>query len=105
MSTFHSLRIKDIKRETPNAVSIAFEIPDNLKDDFKFIAGQYINLKTHFEGEEIRKAYSICSAPGGNELRVAIKAVKNGGFSVFANEQLAVGDTMEVGVPEGKFVF
>ncbi len=105
MSTFHSLKIKDIKRETPGAVSIAFEVPDNLKDDFKFIAGQYINLKTHFEGEEVRKAYSICSAPGGSELRVAIKAVKNGGFSVFANEQLAVGDTMEVGVPEGKFVF
>lgn len=105
MSTFHSLTIKDIRRETPNAVSIAFEIPANLKDEFKFIAGQYINIKTHYNGEEVRKAYSICSSPNGNELRVAIKAVKNGGFSVFANEKLSVGDTMEVGVPEGKFTF
>ncbi|WP_294823967.1 ferredoxin--NADP reductase [uncultured Flavobacterium sp.] len=105
MSTFHSLAIKDIRRETPQAVSIAFEIPERLKEDYKFTAGQYINIKTLFEGEEIRKAYSICSAPGSNELRVAIKAVRNGGFSVFANEKLVPGDTMEVGTPEGKFTF
>lgn len=105
MSTFHQLKIKDIKRETPHAVSIAFEIPENLKEEYKFIAGQYINLKTNYEGKEIRKAYSICSAPGSNELRVAIKAVKQGGFSVFANEKLSVGDIMEVGTPEGKFTF
>ncbi|TRW22652.1 ferredoxin--NADP reductase [Flavobacterium zepuense] len=105
MSTFHPLIIKDVKRETPGAVSIAFEIPANLREDYNFTAGQYINIKTQFEGEEIRKAYSICSAPGSGELRVAIKAVKNGGFSVFANEKLAAGDSMEVGTPEGKFTF
>ncbi|WP_417356039.1 2Fe-2S iron-sulfur cluster-binding protein [Flavobacterium sp.] len=105
MSTFHSLTIKDIRRETPGAVSIAFEIPENLKNEYKFIAGQYINIKSVYNGEEYRKAYSICSSPNSNELRVAIKAVKNGGFSVFANEQLAVGDTLEVGIPEGKFTF
>jgi len=105
MSSFHSLAIKDIRRETPHAVSIAFEIPANLKEDYAFMAGQYINLKTHFEGQEIRKAYSICSAPGSDELRVTIKAIKNGNFSVFANEKLAVGDKMEVGTPEGKFTF
>ena len=105
MSTFHSLTIKDIRRETPNAVSIAFEIPENLKNEYKFIAGQYINIKSVYNGEEYRKAYSICSSPNSDELRVAIKAVKNGGFSVFANEKLAVGDTIEVGIPEGKFIF
>ncbi|KGO92692.1 ferredoxin--NADP reductase [Flavobacterium subsaxonicum] len=105
MSTFHPLKIKDVTRETPGAVSIAFEIPENLREDYNFLAGQYINIKTQFEGEEIRKAYSICSAPGSGELRVAIKAVKNGGFSVYANEKLAAGDTMEVATPEGKFTF
>ena len=105
MSTFHPLIIKDIKKETPHAVSIAFAVPEGLRDQYNFTAGQYINIKTQFEGEEIRKAYSICSAPGSGELRVAIKAVKNGGFSVFANERLAVGDTMEVGTPEGNFTF
>jgi len=105
MSTFYPLIIKDIKKETPHAVSIAFAVPDGLRGQYNFTAGQYINIKTQFEGEEIRKAYSICSAPGSGELRVAIKAVKNGGFSVFANEKLAVGDTMEVGTPEGNFTF
>jgi ring-1,2-phenylacetyl-CoA epoxidase subunit PaaE len=105
MSTFHTLTIKDVRRETPQAVSIAFDIPEKLKDDYRFNAGQYINIKTEFEGQEVRKAYSICSSPQSGELRVAIKAVKNGGFSVFANEKLAAGDTMEVGTPEGKFVF
>lgn len=105
MSTFHSLKIKEVRRETPQAVSIAFEVPAHLEQDYAFKAGQYINIKTQFEGQEIRKAYSICSAPGSGDLRVAIKAVKNGGFSVFANEKLAAGDTMEVGTPEGNFTF
>lgn len=106
MSAFHPLIIKDVRKETPHAVSIAFTIPDHLSEDFKFVAGQYINLKTHFEGKEVRKAYSICSAPGSGELRVAIKAVRHGGgFSVFANDRLKPGDVMEVGVPEGKFTF
>jgi len=105
MSTFHTLTIKDVRRETPQAVSIAFDIPEKLKEDYRFTAGQYINIKTEFEGQEVRKAYSICSSPQSGELRVAIKAVKNGGFSVYANEKLAAGDTMEVGTPEGKFVF
>lgn len=105
MSDFHTLKIKDIRRETPGAVSIAFDIPESLINDYKFTAGQYINLKTQFEGQEVRKAYSICSSPNSGELRVAIKAVQNGGFSDYANEKLAVGDTMEVGTPEGKFIF
>ena len=105
MSTFNKLTIKDIRRETPGAVSIAFDVPDNLKDDYKYIAGQYINLKTEYEGEDVRKAYSICSSPNCGELRVAIKATQSGGFSAYANESLAVGDVMEVGTPEGKFVF
>lgn len=105
MSTFHSLKIKEVRRETPQAVSIAFDVPAHLTQDYAFKAGQYINIKTQFEGQEIRKAYSICSAPGSGDLRVAIKAVKNGGFSVFANEKLAAGDSMEVGTPEGNFTF
>lgn len=105
MSTFHSLKIKEVRRETPQAVSIAFDVPAHLTQDYAFKAGQYINIKTQFEGQEIRKAYSICSAPGSGDLRVAIKAVKNGGFSVFANEKLAAGDTIEVGTPEGNFTF
>ncbi len=105
MSSFYKLQIKEVKRETDQAVSIAFAIPDELKPAYQFVAGQYVNLKLTLDGEEIRRAYSICSAPDSGELRIAIKSVKNGHFSAFANQNLKVGDLIEVGQPEGKFTF
>ncbi len=105
MSTFYKLSIKEIKRETPQTISVLFNIPNEYKDFYKFSAGQYVNLKLTLDGEEIRRAYSICSSPNSNELRIAIKSVKNGRFSKFANEQLAAGNIIEVGTPEGKFTF
>jgi ring-1,2-phenylacetyl-CoA epoxidase subunit PaaE len=105
MSTFYKLNIKEIKRETKDAVSVVFNVPLEFQDFYKFTAGQYLNLKLTLDGEEIRRAYSICSAPDSGELRIAVKAVKNGLFSKFANEKLAVGNTIEVGTPEGKFTF
>jgi ring-1,2-phenylacetyl-CoA epoxidase subunit PaaE len=105
MSSFYKLNIKEVKRETPNAVSILFNIPSELQPTYKFIAGQYINLKLTLDGKEIRRAYSICSSPNSGELRIAIKAVKNGNFSKFANDNLKAGDILEVGQPEGKFTF
>lgn len=105
MSSFYKLQIKEIKRETTNAVSIVFSIPTELKPVFQFIAGQYVNLKLTLNGEEIRRAYSICSSPKSGELRIAIKSVKNGLFSKFANENLKAGDILEVSQPEGRFIF
>ena len=105
MSTFYKLSIKEIKRETAAAVSIVFNIPEELKSFYQFIAGQYVNLKLTLDGQELRRAYSICSSPESGELRIAVKAVKNGFFSTFANEKLAVGNVIEVGTPEGKFTF
>ncbi|WP_457618929.1 2Fe-2S iron-sulfur cluster-binding protein [Lutibacter sp.] len=104
MSKFHKLTIKEVKKETENAVSILFKIPSNLKGDFQFIAGQYITLKMVLNGQEIRRAYSICSSPNSNELRIAIKKIKNGLFSVFATTKLKEGDILEVSNPEGKFI-
>jgi ring-1,2-phenylacetyl-CoA epoxidase subunit PaaE len=105
MSSFYKLNIKEVKRETKDAVSILFNVPAELQSNYKFVAGQYINLKLTLDGEEIRRAYSICSAPESGELRIAVKAVKNGLFSQFANAKLKAGDTLEVGSPEGKFTF
>ena len=105
MSAFYKLNISEIKRETSEAVSIVFNVPNELKDNYKFVAGQYLNLKLTLDGQEIRRAYSICSSPESGELRISVKAVKNGVFSQFANTQLKVGDTLEIGTPEGKFTF
>ena len=104
MSDFHSLSISEVKKETPHAVSISFHIPGSLKNEFSFKAGQYITLKHIVEGKEIRRAYSICSSPNSNTLRVGIKSVPNGLFSVFANTRLKKGDTLDVMPPEGKFI-
>lgn len=104
MFKFHSLTIKEIKKETQNAVSVLFDIPNDLKEEFKFIAGHYINIKKIIAGEELRRAYSICSAPNSGDLRVAIKAVDNGAFSVFATTILKEGDILDVSKPLGKFI-
>ncbi|WP_316634757.1 ferredoxin--NADP reductase [uncultured Flavobacterium sp.] len=105
MPSFLKLIIKEVKRETNDAVSVLFNVPEELKPDYKFIAGQYVNLKLTLDNQEIRRAYSICSSPESGELRIAVKSVKNGLFSEFANTRLKAGDVLEVAHPEGKFTF
>lgn len=100
---FHSLKVKDIKRETDDCVSVALEVPEQLADDFKFVPGQYLTFRRNDGEVEIRRSYSICAAPSDCELRVAIKKVEQGKFSTFANEQLQVGDELEVMPPMGNF--
>lgn len=105
MSGFHKLSIKNITRVTDKAVSIGFNVPENLKDQFQFKAGQYITLKTQIDGNDIRRDYSLCVSPHSGNLKVAVKEVENGTFSVYANHTLKVGDDIEVGSPKGRFVF
>jgi len=104
MSKFHKLTIQKIIKETTDAVSILFNVPANLKEEFSFKAGQYITLKAIINKSEVRRAYSICASPNSNELKVAIKAVSNGVFSTFATSVLKDGDALEVSPPEGKFI-
>lgn len=103
MATFQNVTIQEIKPETANAVSVVFNIPENLKSDFNFTAGQYITLQTKINNQEVRRAYSICSTPQSGEIRVAVKAVENGTFSVYATSNLKVGDAIEISAPEGRF--
>lgn len=105
MATFYKLVIKEIHRETDQAVSIAFQVPTELQSIYSFIAGQYVTVKLTLDGQDIRRAYSICASPKSGELRITVKAVKYGLFSQFANTHLKVGDVLEVGMPEGKFIF
>ena len=104
MATFYKVNIQEVKQETANAVSVLFEIPQHLKAEFNFTAGQYITLQKVINGEEIRRAYSICSTPKSGDVRVAIKKVENGTFSVFATSDLKAGDEIEISVPEGRFL-
>ena len=102
---FHSLKIKDVRRETEDAVSLCFDLPEALAEDFRFTPGQHLTLRTELDGEDVRRNYSICVAPHENELRVAIKKIAGGAFSTWANSAIAIGDTMDVMPPHGSFTW
>jgi ring-1,2-phenylacetyl-CoA epoxidase subunit PaaE len=104
VTQFHSLVVKDICRETPDCVSIAFDVPGQLVSQFQFVAGQNVTLRIFRDGEELRRSYSICSSPLEKELRVAVKRQESGKFSSFANELLKVGDKIDVLPPSGRFI-
>lgn len=104
MARFHTLKVKDIRRETADAVSIAFDVPPQVQPEFQFKQGQYITIKLNVNGEELRRSYSICTSPySEKELRVAVKEVQDGRASTLMNRNWKVGDMVEVMTPMGNF--
>src|SRR5438128_3068164 len=100
---FHKLAVDDLRRESADAVSLTFAIPQELRADYRFAPGQYLTLRTTLDGEEVRRSYSICSGPDDGELRIAVKKVDRGAFSNWAAEELKVGDRLDVMTPTGRF--
>jgi ring-1,2-phenylacetyl-CoA epoxidase subunit PaaE len=101
---FHPLRVAEVRRETRDAVSIRFDVPEALRPIFAFQAGQYLTLKAEIGGAEIRRNYSVCASPLEGELRIAVKALRGGTFSTYANEVLREGDVIEVMPAAGHFI-
>ncbi len=102
-SHFHPLTVKEIVRETADAVSVAFSVPKELAPAFRFDPGQHLTLRTHLNGDEVRRSYSLCSGVTDGELRIAVKRVDGGLASPWVNRSLAVGDVVEVTAPAGRF--
>lgn len=100
---FYPLTVSEVRRETSDAVSIAFKVPSEHQEKFTFLPGQYLTLKTTIGGEEVRRSYSICAAPTDGELRVAVKQIEGGKFSTYANKELKAGDVLESMPPMGNF--
>src|SRR5437763_13051835 len=100
---FQRLAVNDRRRESKDAVSLTFEIPEALADDYRFSPGQYLTLRTTMDGEEVRRSYSICSGPDDGELRIAVKKVDGGAFSSWAADELKPGDHLDVMTPTGRF--
>src|ERR1700737_2343898 len=100
---FHRLAVNDLRRESPDAVSLTFTIPETLADDYHFAPGQYLTLRTTMDGEEVRRSYSICSGPDDGELRIAVKKIDGGAFSNWAADELKAGDELDVMTPTGRF--
>jgi ring-1,2-phenylacetyl-CoA epoxidase subunit PaaE len=102
-SRFYSLPIRAVEHDTADALIVTFDVPRNLRGLFQFVQGQHLTLRTHLDGEEVRRSYSICSAAQDDMLRVGIKRVPHGLFSSWAAENLKPGTTLEVMPPVGHF--
>jgi ring-1,2-phenylacetyl-CoA epoxidase subunit PaaE len=100
---FYPLKVKDIRPETADCVSVSLEVPAELAETFRFAPGQYLTFRTRMEDTEVRRSYSICVSPREGELRVAIKRVEEGRFSTYAHSHLKTGDVLEVMPPMGRF--
>lgn len=100
---FHTLRVAEVKRETPDAVSVRFDLPDHLRDTFAFKAGQHLTFRRTFSGEEVRRNYSVCVSPGEGVLKIGVKKIAGGVFSGWVNDTLKAGDEIEVMAPHGSF--
>lgn len=103
MADFHELTVQEVYKETKDCVAVTFAVPDNLKDTFSYKQGQYLTLKKDIGEEDVRRSYSLCSSPLEDKWQVGIKKVPGGKFSTYANDVLAVGDTIEVMAPSGNF--
>ncbi len=100
---FHRLRVAEVKRETPDAVSVRFELPDALREKFAFRAGQHLTFRREIGGEEVRRNYSVCVAPSEGVLKIGVKKIAGGAFSSWVNDELKAGDELDVMAPHGSF--
>lgn len=103
MKHYHKLEVQQIVRETANAISIRFNVPDDLRDVFAYKQGQHLGLRKDLNGEDVRRSYSICSSVEDDCLEVAVRQVDGGVFSTFANNELREGDLVDVFPPVGRF--
>jgi ring-1,2-phenylacetyl-CoA epoxidase subunit PaaE len=103
--SFHSLTVADVVDETAEARSIRFNVPEDLRETFKFKPGQHLTLKAEIEGEEIRRNYSLCVAPQDDEVMVTVKRIAGGAFSNWANDNLKPGTVLDVMAPHGSFTW
>jgi ring-1,2-phenylacetyl-CoA epoxidase subunit PaaE len=104
MPVFHPLTVREVRRETDDTVSVAFDVPADLAEAYAFAPGQHLTVRIPGpDGDEVRRSYSICSAPHEGELRVAVKHLPGGVFGVYAHTRLKPGDVLDVMTPAGRF--
>ena len=100
---FHALRVAEIVPETAEANSIRFDVPAELADAFRFRAGQHLTLRANIDGEEVRRNYSLCTAPEDGDIMVTVKRIAGGVFSNWVGDQVKPGDMLDVMTPHGSF--
>lgn len=100
---FYALKVKQITPETADTVTLEFEIPEHLQSVFAYKQGQYVTVRLHLNGHEIRRSYSMSSSPLDNRLAVTVKKVADGQASTFLHDSVQIGDSLEIAPPSGRF--
>ena len=100
---FYPLKVAAVDSLTDEAVAVTFQLPDDLRDTFRYLPGQHVTVRKEIEGADVRRSYSICANANRGTLRVGIKRLNGGAFSTWATEHLRPGDTIEVTPPVGEF--
>jgi len=103
VSDFHNITLSQVYKETDDTTVLAFDIPQELKEEFKYRQGQFLTLRAMINGEDVRRSYSLCSSPLDNEWKVAVKEIFEGKFSTYVNRELKTGDMLQVAAPSGDF--
>lgn len=103
MKHYHSLLVDEISQETPDAVCVRFAVPEELRETYKYQQGQHIGLRKDMNGDDVRRSYSIASSINDETLDIAVRKLEGGVFSSFVNDELKVGDTLDVFPPIGNF--
>lgn len=103
MLNFHPLKVAEVRPEGSDALCISFEVPDSLREAYRFLPGQHIGVRAQIGGQEVRRTYSICSAADDSHLRIGVRVHDNGSMSQYLASQLRAGDSIEVLTPTGRF--
>ncbi|MDO6478763.1 2Fe-2S iron-sulfur cluster-binding protein [Shimia thalassica] len=103
MARFHDLEVTDIQKTIRDAVVVTLKPVNGAAEAFDFTQGQYLTFRQDFDGDELRRSYSICAGKDDGILQVGIKRVDGGTFSTWANEDLKIGDTVQAMPPMGGF--
>lgn len=103
MARFHDLEVTDVRKTIRDAVVVTLKPVNGAAEEFDFTQGQYLTFRRDFDGEELRRSYSICAGKDEGILQVGIKRVDGGAFSTWANTELKTGDTLQAMAPMGTF--
>ncbi|MGH8237224.1 MAG: FAD-binding oxidoreductase, partial [Steroidobacteraceae bacterium] len=103
MITYHPLTIADVRPEGSEAVCVTLDVPEQLRDAFRFAPGQHIGVRATIDGQEVRRTYSICSATDECHLRIGVRLHERGSMSGHLGQSLRAGDQLEVLPPTGRF--
>jgi ring-1,2-phenylacetyl-CoA epoxidase subunit PaaE len=102
-SVFHPLRVACVERLTDDAVAITFDVPPELREEFRFQAGQHVSIRSPVVGDDVRRNYSICAPATSGPLRIGVKRIPDGVFSSYVAERLRPGDVLDIMTPTGSF--